>query len=162
MWSSFVVFVFCRTKQGPIKTSIPTWSKSWSPPCQNSASQLQKSWALTSYRLSRWDCTILLHVAWESGFRKNRFRLKCWCCLDLPLLPYVFAGLLYVCTVDHKLYYAHYLLATENLFCSLSSGHLMYKEMSSPDCLLSNMSILLIKSMLSCCVQNGGPNKENQ
>ena len=47
-------------------------------------------------------------------------------------------------------------------FVPLSSGHLMYKEMSSPDSLLSNMSILLIKSMLSYCVQNGGPIKENQ
>lgn len=44
-----------RIKPDLTKTSIPTLSKSWSPPCQNSAFQLQKSWASTSYRLLRWD-----------------------------------------------------------------------------------------------------------
>lgn len=48
------------------------------------------------------------------------------------------------------------------IFSSLSSGHLIHNEMGTSGYLLSNMSILLIKSMLSCCVQNGGPNKVNQ
>lgn len=45
----------CRIKPDLTKRSTPTLSKSWSPPCQNLAFQLQKSWELTSYRLLRWD-----------------------------------------------------------------------------------------------------------
>lgn len=44
---------FCRIKQAHTKTSTPTLSRSWSPPCQNLASRHQKSWAWINYRLWR-------------------------------------------------------------------------------------------------------------
>lgn len=112
-------FVLCRTKQAPTKTSIPTWSKSWSPLSQNSASQHQRNWALTGCKRSRWDCPT----------------------------PWI-------------MNYIMLLASAENIFFPRPSGTLIHQEMSSPGSLLSNMSILLIKSMMSCCVQNGGPNKE--
>ena len=64
------------------------------------------------------------------------------------------------CTTTWIMDYTLLLASSENIFFPLSSGTSIHQEMSSPGSLLSNMSILLIKSMLSCCVQNGGPNKE--
>lgn len=75
---------------------------------------------------------------------------------------YRYAGPLNDWTLDIQFLQMTCLLMHKSFFFLLSLGYVIHNEMSSYGSLLSNMSILLIKSILSCCVQNGGPNKENQ